>query len=65
MVEPLPKNVAKQWQDWCNSEGYVKESFGKTVFHHFYDEFSTPSLWVNATDDDIAMWLLCSQYFQN
>jgi len=54
MGEPLPKNVAKQWRAWCNAEGYVKEAFGKTVFEHLYDELTTPSLWVNATDDDIA-----------
>lgn len=54
MGEPLPKNVAKQWQDWCNGQGYVKQSFGKTVFDHFYDDLALPSLWVNATDDDIA-----------
>jgi len=54
MGEPLPKNVAKQWQEWCNGQGYVKEAFGKTIFNHFYDELATPSLWVNAIDDEIA-----------
>lgn len=54
MGEPLPKNVAKQWQNWCNGQGYVKEAFGKTVFTHFYDELAIPSLWVNAIDDEIA-----------
>lgn len=54
MGEPLPKNAAKQWRDWCNGQGYVKVAFGKTVFNHFYDELSIPSLWVNAIDDEIA-----------
>lgn len=54
MGEPLPKNVAKQWKDWCNGQGYVKAAFGKSVFDHFYDDLAIPSLWVNAIDDDIA-----------
>lgn len=54
MGEPLPKNAAKQWRDWCNGQGYVKTSFGKTVFNHAYDELSIPSLWINAIDDEIA-----------
>jgi predicted alpha/beta hydrolase len=55
MGEPLPKVVAQQWREWCNSEGYVKASFGKTIHSHFYDDLSTPSMWVNADDDDIAI----------
>ena len=55
MGEPLPKVVAQQWREWCNSEGYVKASFGKTVHTHLYDDLSTPSMWVNAADDDIAI----------
>ena len=55
MGEPLPKVVAQQWREWCNSEGYVKASFGKTVHTHLYDDLSTPSMWVNAADDEIAI----------
>jgi predicted alpha/beta hydrolase len=54
MGEPLPKNVAKQWQAWCNGTGYVKTAFGKTIHKHYYDELTIPSMWVNASDDDIA-----------
>ena len=54
MGEPLPKMVARQWQQWCNGAGYVKTAFGKTIFNHHYDSLSIPSLWVNAIDDDIA-----------
>jgi predicted alpha/beta hydrolase len=54
MGEPLPKAVANQWREWCNSEGYVKASFGKTVHRHLYDDLTTPSMWVNAIDDEIA-----------
>ena len=54
MGEPLPKAAAQQWREWCNSEGYVKASFGKTVHSHLYDKLAIPSMWVNATDDEIA-----------
>jgi predicted alpha/beta hydrolase len=55
MGEPLPKYVAQQWREWCNSQGYVKASFGKTVHNHLYNDLSTPSMWVNAVDDEIAI----------
>ena len=54
MGEPLPKQVAKQWQTWCNGSGYVKTAFNKTVFTHYYNELTMPALWVNAVDDFIA-----------
>ena len=55
MGEPLPKNVAQEWKDWCNGKGYVKTAFGKTIHKHWYDELTLPSLWLNATDDNIAI----------
>ena len=55
MGEPLPKQVARQWQIWCNGQGYVKTTFGKTVHQHWYDELTMPSMWVNAVDDQIAI----------
>ncbi|MCT8988338.1 alpha/beta hydrolase family protein [Shewanella phaeophyticola] len=54
MGQPLPKTVARQWQLWCNGQGYVKTAFGKTITQHCYDQLTLPSLWVNAVDDDIA-----------
>lgn len=54
MGEPLPKHVAKQWQTWCNGQGYVKTAFGKTVDSHLYDDIDIPSMWINAPDDFIA-----------
>ena len=54
MGEPLPKGVSKQWQKWCNGQGYVKEAFGKEVLKHWYDELRLPSKWLLASDDDIA-----------
>lgn len=54
MGEPLPKAVASQWSKWCNGEGYVKVDLGKAIQHHYYDAITIPSLWLHATDDDIA-----------
>lgn len=54
MGEPLPRRVAKQWRQWCNGAGYIKTAFGKTIHTHYYNEISTPALWLNFTDDDIA-----------
>lgn len=54
MGEPLAKQVAKQWQTWCNGSGYVKTAFNKTVFTHYYNELTMTALWVNAVDDFIA-----------
>jgi len=55
MGEPLPKMVGQQWREWCNGQGYVKTAFGKTIHEHYYDELTTPAMWVNACDDDIAI----------
>lgn len=54
MGEPLPKMVGKQWAEWCSGNGYIQTAFGKTVHKHWYDEMTTPSMWLNASDDDIA-----------
>lgn len=54
MGEALPRGVAKDWCDWCNGEGYIESAFGKTVTEHWYNEMDCPSLWLNASDDDIA-----------
>ncbi len=54
MGEPLPAGVAKQWQHWCNGQGYAKTSFGQEVQQHCYDTLTLPVKWVVAKDDDIA-----------
>lgn len=54
MGEPLPKKSAQQWAEWCNSKGYVKKYIDTTSVTHFYNDLKCPSLWINATDDDIA-----------
>ena len=47
-------NVANQWREWCNGQGYIKTAFGKTVQTHYYDDVRLPAMWLNALDDDIA-----------
>lgn len=54
MGEDLPKQVAKQWRDWCNGAGYIKTAFGNTVQTHYYNDVTLPAMWVNSPDDDIA-----------
>lgn len=55
MGEPLPSQVAQQWREWCNHGGYVKAVLGKTVHAHLYDTLNIPSMWVNSSDDLIAV----------
>jgi predicted alpha/beta hydrolase len=55
MGEPLPKKAAQQWAAWCNSQGYVKKYIDNHTVSHFYHDMKCPSLWINATDDDIAI----------
>lgn len=54
MGENLPKNVAKQWAEFCSQPGYVMNAIGKSIFHDFHNEIQCPitSFW--ATDDEIA-----------
>ncbi|MTB52075.1 alpha/beta fold hydrolase [Lewinella sp. W8] len=54
MGEPLPKNVSREWSRWCNGKGYVKVDLDTKIKDHLYDQLEFPSLWVHATDDDIA-----------
>ncbi len=55
MGEPLPKLVAAEWSKWCNGEGYVKVDLdNQTIKEHFYDALTFNSLWLHASDDEIA-----------
>lgn len=54
MGEPLPKRVAAQWSEWCRGSGYIRTAMGKYIHEHHYDTLQKPTLWVNATDDQIA-----------
>lgn len=54
MGENLPKDVAKQWAEFCNKPGYVMNAIGKTIFEDFHAQVQTPITALWATDDEIA-----------
>lgn len=54
MGENLPKNVAKQWAQFCSKPGYVKNAIGKTIFEDFHNQIEIPIIAFWATDDEIA-----------
>lgn len=54
MGEPLPKKCAQQWTKWCNGKGYIQTHFEHNKIPNYYHNLECPSLWINATDDDIA-----------
>ncbi len=54
MGENLPKNVAKQWAQFCNNPGYVTNAIGQSIFEDFHDKVNTPITVFWASDDEIA-----------
>ncbi|HEX2834426.1 MAG TPA: alpha/beta fold hydrolase [Thermoanaerobaculia bacterium] len=52
--EDLPREVAREWADWCKAERYLASYFGRTITRHWYDEVRIPILAVGITDDPIA-----------
>lgn len=54
MGENLPKNVAKQWAQFCSKPGYVTNAIGDTIFEDFHHEVTTPITVLWASDDEIA-----------
>jgi len=54
MGENLPKNVAKQWAEFCRKPGYVMNAVGKTIFEHYHSNIQCPITVYWASDDEIA-----------
>lgn len=54
MGENLPKDVAKQWAQFCSKPGYIMNAIGKTIFEDFHNEIHTPITVLWASDDEIA-----------
>ena len=54
MGENLPKNVARQWAEFCGKPGYVTNAIGKTVHVDFHHDIKTPITVVWSSDDEIA-----------
>lgn len=54
MGENLPKQVAKQWAQFCGQPGYVTNAIGKTIFEDFHHEIQCPITVYWSSDDQIA-----------
>ena len=54
MGENLPKDVAKQWAQFCSKPGYVINAIGKTVFKDYHSEIKCPITVLWSSDDEIA-----------
>ncbi len=54
MGENLPKNVAKQWAQFCSKPGYVINAIGKTIFDDYHHEIQCPITVYWSSDDEIA-----------
>ncbi|RZG75138.1 alpha/beta fold hydrolase [Acinetobacter sp. WCHAc060025] len=54
MGENLPKNVAKQWAQFCSKPGYVINAIGKTLFDDYHSEIQCPITVYWSSDDEIA-----------
>lgn len=54
MGENLPKNVAKQWAEFCSKPGYVMNAIGKTIFEDYHNEIQCPIAVYWSSDDEIA-----------
>ena len=54
MGENLPKDVAKQWAQFCMKPGYIINALGKTVFKDYHAQITCPITSIWASDDEIA-----------
>lgn len=56
MGENLPKDVAKQWAQFCEKPGYIINAIGDTVNTHdnFHEKITTPITALWSSDDEIA-----------
>lgn len=54
MGENLPKDVARQWAQFCSKPGYVINAIGKTVHEDFHAQVTAPITALWSSDDEIA-----------
>lgn len=56
MGENLPKDVAKQWAEFCSKPGYVINALGKTLNNdqNFHNKITQPIIAIHSSDDEIA-----------
>lgn len=56
MGENLPKDVAREWAQFCSKPGYVINAIGKTVQEDFHPLIQTPITALWSSDDEIATY---------
>ena len=54
MGENLPKDVAREWAQFCSKPGYVMNALGKTVQQDYHQDIRCPITAIWASDDEIA-----------
>lgn len=56
MGENLPKDVAREWAQFCSKPGYIINAIGKKVAstHDYHTQITCPITSIWATDDEIA-----------
>ncbi|WP_353141438.1 alpha/beta hydrolase family protein [Acinetobacter pragensis] len=54
MGENLPKDVAREWAQFCSKPGYVMNAIGKTVHDDFHQNIQAPITALWSSDDEIA-----------
>ena len=54
MGENLPKDVAREWAQFCSQPGYVINAIGKTVKDDFHAQITCPITVLWTSDDEIA-----------
>lgn len=54
MGQNLPKNVARQWAQFCGRPGYVMNAVNKSIFEDYHAEIQCPITIYWSSDDEIA-----------
>lgn len=54
MGENLPKDVAREWAQFCSKPGYILNAVGKTIHEDFHSKVHTPITVLWSSDDEIA-----------
>lgn len=54
MGENLPKQVARQWREFCQSGQYIKSAIGKSIRDDYHDQVNCAMAAFYASDDEIA-----------
>lgn len=64
MGENLPKDVARQWREFCQTGKYIKHSMGTTIDKDYHDDITCPIHAFYAIDDQIATKANVHDFFE-